>query len=915
MAPAFQNRSSPGDRVSEHLTVDLTMQGNTIDNLEGSGRFYRLVDSPNNTHVWLTDETMTNVTWTITPELPDGARLATWDTGPGSFVSLSGVSEVWISAGSTAQVYSIEASYNDVPQWSAGAQFIAVDVRYRKFDHVCRGDCRPPLHDLPTEILPTGCGVPIGLELWRTTGVSGDAIFVTNGYSTLSITQDVVLTIQGVTPSSSRGNLEAKASLGLETATTRVFTVVEAVNLTVTEDPVHLGNSMTDGAWSNETPVFLICEETNQTARMRIDFSFMPPDNPSTNVTAYWETNTFWVLGHDIGGVLSPSTNWSLAHGDGRTAQVDTVWEYAASREYSLWVWMDCNTNSGSFDPEETHRKVDIKVVNTTVLTLDDVDSSRTATDITWMDDGPNATNTLLLSEDTNGTARMDVSLGWVPAVGGDHFRVEITAEEFGEFGFSTNGFIPTNQPYRVEWTNAVESVEACRMYSVRGWFDCNGNGAYDDGEPHRKAYVAVPKVEIAMDANRDLVIDFTGTNDIGKTNLFWLNDDYDTIHYEELDWHEDDSSADLDGAEERNCDDNRIGGSGYCGGKPPAAADNYCLRDLEDFTVVQVKVPGVISNLTGITYWLGFDNYTGNPSVNLFKAITNGVTTPFTYLTNGLVATNQAKEIKAYTVGTDWQSISTNNINRHDQPIGFLLEGKTAGKGNFTFVVMKDGQELCRSSVSLELRPITNFYDVYQVGQLSQMTQTKWNVVAETNYHQIQTNVAYAAESDKYLLYVHGWNVSPAEKRYDVETVFKRLWWQKFKGGIGLYDWPALYGCSFFNFFTGPIKTVHHFDDSEMISWLSATALARLMNDLNTTGQLCVLAHSQGNPAMGEALQKYTGANNIKTYIASQAAMSGQMYSQTAPSTTFPWPSSPQTPQIYGWWHSGDPSSTPDYS
>jgi len=427
------------------------------------------------------------------------------------------------------------------------------------------------------------------------------------------------------------------------------------------------------------------------------------------------------------------------------------------------------------------------------------------------------------------------------------------------------------------------------------------------------------------MDGNRDLQIDFGSTNDNHCT--FWLNDDYDVEYWlgrihtfggSTNGWAEDDDEIWANWT--KNCNDNFIGRKAKDVNGMPPDSENHCLRDLEDFTVVQLKVPGVLSNLTGVTYWLQFANCTsGNPSVNLFRAVTNGVTGPFDYLTNMVVATNQVLETRACTVGTSWQQITTNYIDRYDQPIGFLLEGKTAGKGDLTFMVKKGGTELCRSSISLDLHPITEFYDTYHVGLveyqrvwinrwLGTWSKTKWEVEVQPNAVQVQTNVAYQARSDQYLLLVHGWNMTADDKLYFTQAAFKRLWWQKYKGGFGLFDWPTFSDVSLWQAFYEARAAAHNFDDSEMIGWLCGTSLARLMENLNASGQLRLWVHSLGNIVAGEAIHKYNGTYPIKTYIASQAAISGHAYCQdVTPLPSF----APETPRIFPYWYTGDVTTT----
>jgi hypothetical protein len=446
-----------------------------------------------------------------------------------------------------------------------------------------------------------------------------------------------------------------------------------------------------------------------------------------------------------------------------------------------------------------------------------------------------------------------------------------------------------------------------------------------------------VPKVEIAMDANRDLQIDFNDPHDTTQgTNTFWINDNYDVNHWagtgseSPIGWEEDDDRSKCNDKNVRDCDDDHIGRRATTllhGG-----ADN-CPRDLEDFTLVQLKIPGVLSNLTGITYYLKLENCQGSPSINLFKAITNGVAAPFDYLTNSLVASSQVLETRACMIDTTEQEISTNYINRYDQPIGFLMEGCATGKADLAFVVKKDGSEICRSSVSLDLHPITDFFDKFQIGKISYTntytrrimwstrtvthvtTPDKWQVEVETNAQQVQTTTAYEPVATQCLLYVNGWNVSEDQKTSDYETAYKRLWWQGYKGRFCVFDWPTLYGIE------GKSSMISehgrmNYDDSEMIAWLSSTAMARLMENLNSSSNLRVWAHSMGNAVMGEALRKYdaTGYPKVKVYVASQAAIGASFYSQqTTPAAPFSY-ASQTTPNIMAYWSSGTNNGAQPY-
>ncbi len=422
---------------------------------------------------------------------------------------------------------------------------------------------------------------------------------------------------------------------------------------------------------------------------------------------------------------------------------------------------------------------------------------------------------------------------------------------------------------------------------------------------------ISVILMAIAMDGDQDLKIDFADGDD--TKCQFWVNDDHDTMHYQEFEWHEDDFDKWAGGAKKPNWDDETIGARGYRKSQPPAADDNHCMRDLEDFTLLQIRVSGLTAALPGVSYALKLRNCQGTPSINIFNAVTNGAVGPFCYLTNAAVATLQSEEIRVGTVSTTECAVFPTHV-AIGKPFGYLVEGCATGKADLVFILKQHGAEVCRSTVELDLRPIATYYDIYQIGSVTNKrwglignTKTKWRAEVTTNAVHVQTNTAYVAEADKYLLLVHGWNMSPDDKRYFARTAFKRLWWRGYKGGFGLYDWPGLYDCPHVRH--GLSGNIHHYDDSEMIAWLSSTALARLMERMNGAGQLRVWAHSMGNVVFGEAVRKYSGAQQIKTYIATQAAIPGSLYSQSAPATDFDWLGfncGPSTPNVHAFWYSG---------
>lgn len=366
-----------------------------------------------------------------------------------------------------------------------------------------------------------------------------------------------------------------------------------------------------------------------------------------------------------------------------------------------------------------------------------------------------------------------------------------------------------------------------------------------------------VLKIEMGMDGNRDDTIDFDNPDD--AQYLFWVNDDVDVISGGE----EDDAKSGT-----ANCNDNVI----------------TCRRDLEDFTRLHVRVDDNTANLSGITYRLKFDNVSaGSPALNLFEAVDASLD----YLTSQSVSGQQIAKVKLLVIGSTEQELPAQYIKTGNQRSAFLVEGKSAGKGDLVLVIKKDGVEICRKAMQVDLRPIGEFCQKYVV-----------SISADDEVNPTSTAVGsytYSPENDEYLLHVHGWNMENWEKDRWTETVFKRLWWQRYKGHVGGFQWPTL----------GSL----YYDRSEFRAWRSAQALSHRITALNSTysGEIRVLAHSMGNVVMGEALRQLS-AGQVHTYIAAQAAIPAHCYDSAVANywTNF------STPNVYGFYFSGVTPSVP---
>jgi len=406
---------------------------------------------------------------------------------------------------------------------------------------------------------------------------------------------------------------------------------------------------------------------------------------------------------------------------------------------------------------------------------------------------------------------------------------------------------------------------------------------------------INVVKVDMAMDGNRDDSIDFGNQED--KKYVFWINSDFDVKHRNEGIWQQDDQVGDAD------ANDDFIGNSEKSG-------ENGCERDLEDFTRLHVLLDEYTASLPGVTYHLRIENITaGSPSVNIFKAVDPGSD----YLSDEFVAESQLIEKRILTVDSREKMIDDNNFLAGDRSSPFLLEGRGTGAGDLAIIIRVDGNEVYKKAVALQLNDIEWFYNVYR----TQVTSgERWEIQVDTTATQV-LKASYLPSTDENFLLVHGWNMTEEDKSQWIQTTFKRLWWQGYRGSVSLFSWPTL--AEYSGFWTIVTQT-RHYDNSEFRSWLSADALIGVIDILNSNGNLRLLAHSMGNVATGEALRRYNGTHKIHSYFAAQAALSAHFYDNTIATThpvsqatyapPFYYPLS--TPDIAGHFHSGDTSANP---
>lgn len=369
-----------------------------------------------------------------------------------------------------------------------------------------------------------------------------------------------------------------------------------------------------------------------------------------------------------------------------------------------------------------------------------------------------------------------------------------------------------------------------------------------------------------------DIDLDDFGSDapgDFGSARcVFWTNTDHDTLHWDDplLEsgaWHEDDTDAAYGGAPEPNCCDDRIGGRGYATKTvhdhdgshtvrvPPADADNHCLRDLEDFARLHLRLDPLFAQLEGVEFTLS-----GAP-VNVFEAVEKNLN----YLQDLQTAKDQVVK-RALPASEGVIRLSEETLRLDGSVSPFIWEGCAPCDADLTLTArLPDGTAIGRRRVRLVLHDIGDFTDFWSS-----------DGVPSEPVARHPGSLALGQTGDDYILFVHGYNVTDGEKADWTATAYKRLWWQGFRGRLGIFSWPCeLFSISFTTY-----------DDSDYKAWNAGAELKKLLVQLQTggyAGRVHLLAHSQSNVVAGSALRLLPSEHCIRTYIASQAAISESCY------------------------------------
>lgn len=448
---------------------------------------------------------------------------------------------------------------------------------------------------------------------------------------------------------------------------------------------------------------------------------------------------------------------------------------------------------------------------------------------------------------------------------------------------------------------------------TVRITIDVGGKQVHDDLVLQSESTIAV----LAVDANRDATItiapDVSDLTTADRPYRFWTNDDIDRLHSFP------DSAADtMKDITEREEDDISPTEAQAKLMSPDGWTDNKAdsRRDLEDFARLQIHTAGLNDAFKSGQLFLGlrWSDVTGDPGIRVYRQQES--TGGLGYLSDEIKAAAQVVEYAIRDARYQGDSASTSinamvhgagtfilpaslfaNLSETAPKTHLLFEGVKAGRGQLKLVVLRqEGGNYIEvgmgAGVWMDLKPIGDMYEHWSVGNASggAPAQVAGRIASETGSATPFSYTSTSPEEQKYILYVHGWNMEKWEKERFAETAYKRLWWQGYQGRFGLFTWPCT------NRFdeTKPVKKLNegvsdgtNFDRGEWTAWRSGAPLRQLLQTLNGAygGNLYVFSHSMGGIVVSEALrlQSDSGGGQItRVYVASQAALSAHLYDGT---------------------------------
>ena len=364
--------------------------------------------------------------------------------------------------------------------------------------------------------------------------------------------------------------------------------------------------------------------------------------------------------------------------------------------------------------------------------------------------------------------------------------------------------------------------------------------------------------VDLAVDSNRDGVIKFAGnsnnqsvadkpfdTTSQDKPFRFWVNDD--------------DDSGDVENT-----------GSTW---KDSYSDSITSKRDLEDFTRLWINVGGLQEAISAGTLkiglkWKNSSNFTP-PTIKIFQAAESDGGTK--YITDNGTATAQIggdyKKCKATISGTTSVALPTSIFKdlTADHSICYLLfEGAEDGKAELQVTILDQGGKEIGAGPSIWL-DIMNIKKMYARGKGTPCDPSGLpNAFSNPSTSYDDSGVSWSDdtsgnqfskpwdEEKKIIVFVHGSNEPYLYSVANAQTMFKRLWWQGYKGRFAFFRWDTL---------VGPLDGFlpAQYNVNEWRAWAFGNGLKSYVENIPDTDGYTrnICGHSLGNTVIASALRK----------------------------------------------------------
>jgi pimeloyl-ACP methyl ester carboxylesterase len=437
---------------------------------------------------------------------------------------------------------------------------------------------------------------------------------------------------------------------------------------------------------------------------------------------------------------------------------------------------------------------------------------------------------------------------------------------------FDLNKLVPPNSG----WTLSI-------AYDIndKGWISGVG---YKDHEIHT---FRLRPAELMVDGNRDgqMSFDDPTIHDADQTTKdkpyrFWLNDDDDT----EL----------TDGT------DGRPIGPAEDEAVPPLHPD-YSLhqiiskRNLEDFARLWIYIGGIQDAISSgkIQVGLRWKNVTPGttPAINIYPSADGDGSDR--YVRDDAAAQAQISGVfnEAVRDKSEYQTVDMsgvfifkpdywNGLTANNPKKCLLFEGVSEGKGELTVVFLdQNNQEIgSGGTVLLDIKNVKKMYErakaqpenIVAPYDINPPFTGPVNYVSDPNGHEFQKPWD---ENNQCLVFVHGWNMNYNDYANFGETMFKRLWWQGYKGHFAALRWDTRKSDGEFD--TG------EYNRSENRAFVYGAALKTWVTNLSASYTVSLVGHSMGNVVCGEALRQEM---RVRNYLVMEAAIPMSCYDANAP-------------------------------